>query len=53
MMPDTLLPTAEAMQGMAALLADWVAFGIGLSLCMWMLGYGIAFVYDFVRGGYV
>lgn len=51
MMPDTLLPTAEAMQGIAALLAEWVAFGIGLSLIFYMMGIGVYAVREMLRGG--
>lgn len=48
-MTDLLFPSLQAMVDCTEFFLTFVAWGIGLSACVWMLGYLVWFVIQFVR----
>lgn len=44
-----LFPTAEVMDALTQFVAPFVAFGIGLCAVVWVVGYVVWFVIDFIR----
>lgn len=48
-MTSALFPAAADMQALAEYVAIWVAYGIGLTLVFWTLGYCVWFIVQFFR----
>lgn len=44
-----LFPTVEVMQELAGYVSVWVAYGVGLSIVFWTLGYCVWFIIQFLR----
>lgn len=44
-----LFPAIEVMQELGGYVAAWVAWGIGLSIVFWTLGYLVWFIIQFFR----
>lgn len=42
-----LLP--DVMGALAGYVGDWVAFGIGFGAVLWLMGWGVYWVYLFIR----
>lgn len=48
-MSDSLFPIAADMAELAGWAAVWVAWGVGLSIVFWTLGYLVWFIVQFFR----
>lgn len=48
---DAFLPSLEDMQEVYSWFAAWVAYGVGLSVVFWTLGYLVWFIIDMFRDG--
>lgn len=48
-MSDALFPALADMQTIAGFAATFVAYGIGLSVVFWTLGYLVWFIVQFLR----
>lgn len=48
-MTSELFPLAADMQTLVGYVVTWVAYGIGLSIVFWTLGYLVWFVIQFLR----
>lgn len=46
---DALFPSAEVMTEVAGWFATFVAYGIGLTIVFWTLGYCVWFIVQFFR----
>lgn len=46
---DSLFPTAEAMEALTEFVPTFVAYGMGLAVLVWAIGYVVWFIIDFVR----
>jgi hypothetical protein len=44
-----LFPTAEEMAALSEYVAPFVAYGIGLCVVFWIIGYVIWFIIEFIR----
>lgn len=44
-----MLPSPSDMQQVFTMVADWVAYGVGLSIVFWTLGYCVWFVINLMR----
>lgn len=44
-----MFPTAEEMQALTEFVPTFVAFGMGLGVVVWAIGYVVWFIIDFVR----
>lgn len=44
-----LFPSLEVMTELAGYVAAWVAYGVGLSIVFWTLGYCVWFIIQFLR----
>ena len=47
---DALFPVAADMGELGGYVAVWVAYGIGLTIVFWTLGYVVWFIIDWFRG---
>ena len=48
-MSNLLIPSLDFMQELAGYVGVWVAWGIGLSIVFWTLGYLVWFIVQFFR----
>lgn len=48
-MTDALFPVASDMEMLAGYVAAWVAYGVGLTVVFWTLGYCVWFLIDLFR----
>lgn len=48
-MTDALFPVFADMQTLAGYVAVWVAWGIGITVVFWTLGYLVWFIVQFFR----
>ena len=48
-MTDALFPVAADLQTLGGFVATFVAYGIGLTIVFWTLGYLVWFVIQFLR----
>lgn len=46
---DALFPSAEDMSALSQIVLVFVGYGLGLSGCIWLLGYLVAFVIHVVK----
>lgn len=46
---DALFPDAQTMEALSQVVLVFVGFGLGLSGCVWLLGYLVAFVIHIVK----
>lgn len=51
-MTDALFLDSAALSEVVVYLGTFVAFGVGLAVVFWLLGLGVWFVIDFLRGGF-
>ena len=48
-MTDGLFPVVADMETLAGYVAAWVAYGVGLTVVFWTLGYCVWFLIDLFR----
>ena len=50
-MDDAFFLVDSDFSALLSFVGEYVAFGVGLGICFWMLGYIVWFVIDAMKGG--
>lgn len=46
---EALAPSPEVMSELVTCAAEWIAYGLGLTVVVWVLGYVVEFIINFLR----